>query len=130
MMDNTDRGNIFIWGNFGKKLQKLDNERYLAITQNSPDEFLSRIYNNKMEKIISKIDNGDIDLIFDEMEKENDLDNLFRQVASFMRGNSDMISIGSLLTGELEKSVKTGRIVKKRIKGDIENEKDENENNS
>lgn len=107
---SSDRGNIFVWGHFGKKLQKLDSERYLAITQNSPHEFLSRIYNNRIEKIIDKMD---LDSLFDNIEKENRLDNLFRQVSAFMRGNSDMLSIGSALTGELENSIKTGKIITK-----------------
>lgn len=107
---NSDRGNIFVWGNFGKKLQKLDKDRYFAITQNSPHEFLSRIYNRNMEKIINDMD---YENLFDNMEKENDLDNLFRQVAGFMRGNSDMVSIGSFLTGELERQTKLGRIATK-----------------
>jgi len=107
---NSDRGNIFVWGHFGKKLQKLDSERYFAITQNSPHEFLSRIYNNRMEQIINEMK---LETLFDDMEKENYLDNLFRQVSAFMRGNSDMVSIGSALTGELEKSIKTGKIITK-----------------
>lgn len=114
----NENANIFVWGHFGKKLQKLDNERYLAITQNSPHEFLSRIYNNKMESIIDKMD---LDNLFDDIEKENDLDNLFRQVASFMRGNISDVSIGSALTGQLEKAIKTGKIITKIDKG-VKNE--------
>lgn len=108
---NSDKGNIFVWGHFGKKLQKLDSDRYFAITQNSPHEFLSRIYNKRIEAIIDKMD---LETLFDDMENENYLDNLFRQVSAFMRGNSDMVSIGSALTGELEKSHKTGKIITKR----------------
>ena len=121
--DNVDKANVFLWGHFGKKLQKLDNERYLAITQNSPNEFLSRIYNNRMEKIINKLcgDENKIDKLFDEMENENYLDNLFRQVSAYMRNTSE-IAVGSALTGELEKSINLGRIVKVKEKGDeVEN---------
>lgn len=108
---NADRGIIFVWGHFGKKLQKLDSERYLAISQNSPEYHLSRIYNNNVEKIIDEIGNGNIDKIFEKMEYENYLDNLFRQVSRFLRGGGDMVSIGSALTGEVEKTVKMGRII-------------------
>ena len=111
--NNSDGSINFVWGHVGKKLQKLDNERYLAITQNSAHEFLSRIYNNRMEKIISDLPKN-IETFFDDIEHENYLDNLFRQVSAFMRGNSDMVSIGSFLTGELEKSHKTGKIITKR----------------
>lgn len=111
---NSDKGNIFVWGHFGKKLQKLDNKRYFAITQNSPAYHLSRIYNDNLEKIIDKIglDNCNMDEIFKEMENENYLDNLFRQISYYLTNNADMVSIGSTLTGELEKSVKLGRIIK------------------
>ena len=112
IMNNPENENasIFVWGHFGKKLQKLDSERYFAISQNSPHEFLSRIYNRNMEKIIDKMD---LDSLFDDIENENYLDNLFRQVSAFLRGNSDMVSIGSALTGQLEKSIKTGKIITK-----------------
>ena len=116
----NENATIFVWGHFGKKLQKLDKDRYFAISQNSPHEFLSRIYNNNMEKIIDEMN---LKTIFDDIEHENYLDNLFRQVSAFMRGNSDMVSIGSALTGQLEKSIKTGRIITKINNEDNENEK-------
>ena len=117
---NSDGSLNFVWGHVGKKLQKLDNQRYLAIGQNSAHEYLSRIYNKNMQKHIKLLpDKADEYLIA--IEHENELDNLFRQIALFMRGNSDMVSIGSFVTGQLEKSVKTGKIVTK-IK-DLENDK-------
>ena len=110
MSNEPDNANIFVWGHFGKKLQNLDKERYYAITQNSPHLFLSKIYNRNMEKII---ENMNFDTLFDDIDNENYLDNLFRQVSAFMRGNISDVSIGSALTGQLEKPIKTGKIITK-----------------
>jgi len=123
-----DRGNIFVWAHFGKKLQKLDKDRYLAISQNSADRYLSRIYNKNIEKIIMNMTDNNIDETIDLIEIENNLDNLFRQVALYMRGTGDLVSVGSALTGELERNVKLGRIVKKRYSEEKENENTEIKN--
>ena len=105
--DKVESSNIFIWGNVGKKLEKLDENRMLCLAHQNPNISLSVITNIEVDKIIE-------DLFFEKdfpnfnteiqekILKLNNADNTFRQVAKFMKYKQDMLSIGSAITGQIQ----------------------------
>lgn len=126
MLDETDKGKIFVWGNFGKEIKKLDEKRLLAICQNNPDYFLSLIYCDELEKIFNKLLSEIDELEKDEMVSDeilnaifenNKLHDLFNEINDFLTQSNDMISIGSFLTGEFDKSGKLADILRKEKDG-------------
>jgi len=112
MSDEVTKSINFVWGNVGKDLQKLDKERMLAIAQQNPEKHLAIRSNlelfdllDMLEKEVSKLD-GSLEIpenIFKKILEINKSDNVFREVAKFLRYKSDMLSIGSTITGQIEK---------------------------
>lgn len=108
MSDQVDKSINFVWGNVGKDLQKLDKDRMLCIAQQNPEKHLAIQSNLEIFELLKKltveIDKLEIPI---EAQKEilriNKADNTFREVAKFLRYKSDMLSIGSAITGQIEK---------------------------
>lgn len=119
MLDNADRGKILVWGNFGKEIKKLDEKRLFAVTQNNPDYFLNLILSDELDIIFDKLideienDNKISDETLEKIFKSNNLHNLFKEINEFLTQSDDMLSIGSFLTGEFDKSDKLASILDK-----------------
>lgn len=103
--DSIERSKIFIWGQVGKQLKDMDDERMLAIAQDDPDYFMSILANRDISEIIIQIikEKG----LSKESKKlilaVNKFDSVFREISQFMQHTEDMLSIGSFMTGELDK---------------------------
>lgn len=108
--DKSDASINFVWGHVGKKLQKLDPERMLCLTQQNPDYRLSILTNIELDSLIKDLfpDNKDIPNlnknIQEKILKLNNVDNTFRETARFLRYKQDMLSIGSAITGQIDRS--------------------------
>lgn len=108
--DKSDASINFVWGHVGKKLQKLDSERMLCLTQQNPDLKLSVLTNIELDDLIKEIfvDNKDIAILNKEIKKKilhiNNVDNTFRETSKFLRHKEDMLSIGSAITGQIERT--------------------------
>ena len=108
MSDQVERSVNFVWGNVGKDLQELDKNRMLAIAQQNPEKHLSIQANIEILELIKELSKE-----VDKLELPNDIkkeilrinkaDNTFREVAKLLRYKSDMLSIGSAITGQIEK---------------------------
>jgi len=116
LSDNQD-GLIFVWGNFGKKLEKKDKKRLLAIAQNNPDFFLNTLYDMEVLDIIDDINETGLleneKTLLDIIEL-NDNHNLFKEINEFFTVNPDNLSTGSLLTGNLDKTGRFAQILKQK----------------
>jgi len=111
VLDNTQDGLIFVWGQVGKRLQKLDTDRLIAIAQNDSDYHLTIIYNSEIENLIDDIhENGLTDELKKSILESNKKHNIFKEVHDYFKQSSDNLSVGSLLTGELDKSERFARI--------------------
>lgn len=122
MLDNTQDGLIFVWGNFGKKLSDLDAERLFAIAQKNADKFLSILYLkdiddiNLIDKVIDESENGltiETKKLIMELNKK---DTIFREIHKFFQINQDNLSVGSLLTGNIDKSGRFASILETKNK--------------
>lgn len=118
MMDNVDRGKTLVWGNFGKEIKDLDEKRLYAIAQNNPEYYLNLILTEELDiifdKLLSALDNDeDIDEFLNEIFDSNKKHNLFKEINSFLTQSDDMLSIGSFLTGEFDKSYRVADILSK-----------------
>ena len=108
--DKSDASINFVWGHVGKKLQKLDPERMLSLTQQNPDYKLSVLTNIEIDELIKELFPDDKDIpnlnknIKDKILKLNNVDNTFREIARFLRYKQDMLSIGSTITGQIERT--------------------------
>lgn len=108
--DSSDASINFVWGYVGKKLQKLDTERMLCLAQQNPDYHLSILTNIELDTIIKELFSGkkDIPNLNAEIQKKilklNKVDNTFREIARFMRYKQDMLSIGSAITGQIDRT--------------------------
>lgn len=108
--NNQDRGLIFVWGDYGKKLQDLDKERLFVLSQNNPERYLFTEYNKEISSIIKLIENlpKDTKEIPDNIIKMilelNKKHTIFNETNKFFKFNPDNLSIGSILAGEKDKS--------------------------
>lgn len=108
--DKTDASINFVWGHVGKKLQKLDPERMLCLTQQNPDLKLSVLTNIELDELIKEIFSNDKDIpnfnleIKKKILKINNVDNTFRETSRFLRYKQDMLSIGSAITGQIDRT--------------------------
>ena len=108
--DKSDASINFVWGHVGKKLQKLDPERMLCLTQQNPDLKLSVLTNIEIDELIKELfsDKRDIPNFNLEIKKKilklNNVDNTFRETSRFLRYKQDMLSIGSAITGQIERT--------------------------
>lgn len=108
--DKSDASINFVWGHVGKKLQKLDPERMLCLTQQDPDYSLSVLTNIEIDDLIKELfsDDKDIPNLNVNIQKKilnlNKVDNTFREIARFLRYKQDMLSIGSTITGQIERT--------------------------
>lgn len=123
---------VFVWGHFGEKLEQLDKERFIFIAQSNPSISLHRYYNIKVNilvKGITDIRNNfnkltdtqkeenkekyakEIQDILNKIENENKLHLIFMEANKVMLGIGDSVSLGSLVTGQLERKVNKGRMV-------------------
>ncbi|GAI88734.1 unnamed protein product [marine sediment metagenome] len=77
----------------------------LAIAQADPDYYMSVLANKDISEVIVSIikDEGLTDETKQKIMALNELDNVFREISAFMQEVEDMLSIGSFMTGELEK---------------------------
>jgi len=101
------KSQIFIWGQIGEMLKGLDPERVLTCLQKNPNASLYNIFRERLMPLLAKIReaNGDpykTSLIRDELQSEADAANSFREIASFMSGGLDELSMGSALLGEIK----------------------------
>lgn len=132
MFNQDNDKSVFVWGHYGKKLEMLDKDRFKLLAEANPHIALSRLYNQKVGEIsrhIEEIKQLDIEenlkaeFVKTELElirEQNDLDNIFREANKLMIGLGDSVSFGSLVTGQLERSTKHGKIVKPKEKVIIE----------
>lgn len=120
LSDRIDASKIFIWGQVGEKLGALDDTRLFSVAQNNPNLLLSTLTNKEIAPLIKKLAENDYNFesIRIEIEKLNELDNIFREISSFMNETEDMLSIGSFLTGEVESNPILMNILKDEYKGD------------
>ena len=105
--DRVELSNVFVWANVGKKLEELDKQRLLCLAHQNPNHSLSVITNMEMDKLIKDIFEDKVFPNFsDEIQKRiinlNNADNTFREVAKFMKYKSDMLSIGSTITSQIQ----------------------------
>lgn len=112
MMESSNQqdGLIFVWGNFGKKLEDMDSERLFAIAQKNADKFLSVLYLQDIEKcdLLNKVIKSSKEGLTDETKKTildlNKKHTIFKETHAFFQDNKDNLSVGSLVTGEVDKS--------------------------
>lgn len=108
--DKSDASINFVWGHVGKKLQKLDSERMLCLTQQNPDLKLSVLTNIEIGELIKELFSDDRNIpnfnldIKKKILNLNNVDNTFRETAKFLRYKQDMLSIGSAITGQIDRT--------------------------
>lgn len=109
MADPTqiDASKIFIYGQIGDSLQKRDKERLLGVLQHNPDYFLSLLANQDISGLLDLFREADYK-ITPELKKLiyqiNSNDAIFREIARFMQDSGDMLSSGSMVLGEVDKT--------------------------
>lgn len=104
--DSAERGKIFVWGDYGQSLKNIDEKRIHAIAQSNPNHYLAMISNSEISEIIKEIvENGELsESTKQKIQKSVSNDSLFSEIAKLLRVQTDMLSIGSFLTGEKEKN--------------------------
>lgn len=104
--DRTDRAKVFIWGEIGELLKEKDRDRLLAVIQSRPEYYLGQKASRDIDEIIiDLLASGDITPELEARIIEiNELDSIFRETAKLLRESDDMLSIGSMALGELDKS--------------------------
>lgn len=115
MADQTqiEASKIFVWGQIGEELKKLDKDRMLCLAQKNPHYALSVKANQELAVIIEEILNAETDSdgrisaeakkkIMDMVENHNDLDTIFRQINRYFQTYPDILSTGSMIMGETE----------------------------
>lgn len=101
---SMERGKIFVWADYGKILSDLDKERVHSIIQQNAHRFLSLQANIEMDDIINEIkDNGYSDKVEKMIYELNKKDILFREINKFMIHQNDLLTLGTLITGEKDK---------------------------
>lgn len=122
VLDSSQDGLIFVWGNFGQKLEKIDKDRLFAVAQNNADRFLSVLYNLDLQKdnIIDEVNKNKLSDKAKKLILElNKKDTLFREIHEFFKINQDNLSVGSLITGNVDKSSRFASILKtNNVEGD------------
>lgn len=108
MNDKMDSLN-FVWGNVGKKLEKLDKKRLLAIAQKNAEKYLFSISYDEFELLLDEIENGKFDIV--KVKHYNETHLIFSEFQKFLTENSDMVSIGSLLVGQIDKSDRFAKLL-------------------
>lgn len=95
---------VFIWGQVGDQLKKLDPDRILAIAQHDPARHLHIQANKDIGRVMAEImDTGTVTNKHKEaLARADYLDMLFQEVADFLHKNLDPLSTGSFLVGETE----------------------------
>lgn len=121
---NQQDGLIFVWGNFGKKLEDMDKERLFAIAQKNADKYLSVLYLKDIEKcdLLKKVIDSSEKGLTDESKKMilelNKKHTIFKETHAFFKDNRDNLSVGSLITGEVDKSGRFANIMNTKQEGD------------
>ena len=101
--DAIERSKIFVWGDYGQVLKDMDSKRIHAIAQVNPDRFLAIISNCEIDLILDLILNKELPKDFEKMIMElESKDTMFKEIAKFLSRQTDMLSVGSFLTGEKE----------------------------
>lgn len=110
--EQIEASKIFVWGQIGERLKKLDSERMLCIAQKNPHHALSVQANIEISEIIQLIlsmpkafKEMPDDLkkkIIDTVKTHNHLDTTFRQINKYFQEFPDNLSTGSLIMGETE----------------------------
>lgn len=105
--DDVNKSINFVWGNIGRGLQKKDKKRMIAIAQLNHEHHLSVLANIDIEKIIDEIFDKDFVELTEKHIKMiielNETDNTFREIARFLKKSQDMLSVGSTITGQIDK---------------------------
>ena len=104
--DKIEAGKIFVWGNIGKDIKALDEDRMLAVAQKDPDYHLALKCNSEVSDIVKALRDSKgvlTDKIKSMVINTNNKDNLFREISAFLQESEDMLSIGSFMTGEMAK---------------------------
>lgn len=102
---SSEKGKIFVFGNYGEILKEKDAKRIHAIGQQNSHHYLSVIANQDAQEIVKAIIESDMELTDDVIKLIMDLNethDIFVQFSKYMRIQGDMLSIGSFLTGEKE----------------------------
>lgn len=132
MQSQENDKSVFVWGHYGQKLEQLDKDRFRLLAEKNPHVALSRLYNIKIGKLISKIyeikeskikDSEKIEKIneiLNDISTENLHDKIFREANKLMLGLGDSVSFGSMVAGEFESKIKHGKIVVPKEKVEIE----------
>lgn len=118
--NNQMDGLIFVWGNYGKKLEKLDKKRLYSVVMDDSEFFLSSMYIEETKTVLDEVNkNGLSDKAKELIGILNDKEIIFKETNKFFKANQDNLSVGSLVTGNIDKSGRFADILKtKNIEGE------------
>lgn len=110
-IDKQDSIN-FVWGNVGKKLEKLSEKRLFSIAQKNPEYYLYMVYSDELDNMFDDIIENGIEGYEEKIIELNEKHNLFIEISEFLTESNEIVSIGSTLTGQIDKSDRFAKILK------------------